>query len=52
MSDDGRHDDLLKAEADGMHVVRWQPALTMSPEMFARACDLLEDAIAEVQAAR
>ena len=36
----------------GMHVVRWQPALTMPPDMFTRACDLLEEAIAEVQAGR
>jgi 4-aminobutyrate aminotransferase-like enzyme len=30
----------------GMHVVRWQPALTMPIGMFERACDILEDAIA------
>jgi len=32
--------------------VRWQPALTMPPDMFTRACDLLEDAIAAVEAGR
>jgi len=36
----------------GMHVVRWQPALTMPSDMFTRACDLLEDAIAAVEAGR
>ncbi len=35
----------------GMHVVRWQPALTMPPQMFERACDLLEEAVAEVERA-
>jgi 4-aminobutyrate aminotransferase len=35
----------------GMHVVRWQPALTMPPQMFERACGLLEEAIAEVDRA-
>jgi 4-aminobutyrate aminotransferase-like enzyme len=32
----------------GMHVVRWQPALNMPPDMLDRACDILEDSIAEV----
>src|SRR5438067_1104720 len=36
----------------GMHVVRWQPALTTPPDMLSRACDFLEDAIAEVEASR
>ena len=35
-----------------MHVVRWQPALTMPEDMFERACDLLEESVAEVDAAR
>ena len=35
----------------GMHVVRWQPALTMPEDMFERACDLLEESVAEVDAA-
>lgn len=35
----------------GMHVVRWQPALAMPEAMFERACDLLEESIAEVDAA-
>src|SRR5262249_24035942 len=35
----------------GMNVVRWQPALTMPPDMFERACDILQDSIAEVDAA-
>jgi 4-aminobutyrate aminotransferase-like enzyme len=33
----------------GMNVVRWQPALTMPEDMFVRACDILEEAIAEVE---
>jgi 4-aminobutyrate aminotransferase len=35
----------------GMHVVRWQPALTMPADMLVRACDLLEESIAETDAA-
>ena len=35
----------------GQNVVRWQPALTMQ-DMFSRACDLLEESIAEVQTHR
>ncbi|HEX9093409.1 MAG TPA: aminotransferase class III-fold pyridoxal phosphate-dependent enzyme [Coriobacteriia bacterium] len=36
----------------GMHVVRWQPALSMPEAMFERACDILEESIAEVDADR
>lgn len=36
----------------GMHVVRWQPALSMPEALFERACDLLEGSIAEVDAGR
>jgi 4-aminobutyrate aminotransferase len=36
----------------GMHVVRWQPALSMPEAMFERACDILEESIAEVDAGR
>jgi 4-aminobutyrate aminotransferase-like enzyme len=36
----------------GMHVVRWQPALTMPADMLVRGCDLLEEAIAETEATR
>jgi 4-aminobutyrate aminotransferase len=36
----------------GMHVVRWQPALSMPEAMFERACDILEGSIAEVEAGR
>lgn len=36
----------------GMHVVRWQPALSMPPDLLVRACDLLEDAIAETERTR
>jgi 4-aminobutyrate aminotransferase-like enzyme len=32
----------------GMHVVRWQPALTMPRQMFEHACDLFEEAVAVV----
>jgi 4-aminobutyrate aminotransferase-like enzyme len=32
----------------GMNVVRWQPALTMPSDMLDRACDILEEAVAEV----
>lgn len=35
----------------GMNVVRWQPALTMPPDMFERACDILAESIAELDAA-
>src|SRR5439155_12834972 len=36
----------------GMNFVRWQPALTMPPEMFERAIDMLTEAIASVEATR
>jgi 4-aminobutyrate aminotransferase-like enzyme len=36
----------------GFHAVRWQPALTMPADMLERACDILEEAVAEVDASR
>lgn len=36
----------------GMHVVRWQPALSMPTDMFERACDILEEVIAATADAR
>jgi 4-aminobutyrate aminotransferase-like enzyme len=36
----------------GFHVVRWQPALTMPEDMLDRSCDILEEAIADVDASR
>jgi hypothetical protein len=35
-----------------MNVVRWQPELTMPVGMFERACDLLEEAVAEIDRER
>lgn len=35
-----------------MSLLRWQPALNMPEDMFHRACDILEESIAEVGAGR
>jgi len=34
------------------HLIRWQPALNMPEDMFIRACDIMDESIAAVAAAR